>query len=340
MPRLKPYSRSATRCSGVAVAEQAADLGAAGEQKRRLAADDLEVLFLGDGRVAGLGELVELAFDHPQRDVAQQAHDLERVLRERHRHRADVEVVAEQHRDVAAPPRVRRQPAAARLGAVDDVVVDERRRVDELDDGRVEHGAVAGVAAEARGHQQHGRADALAAAHLDVLAHLRESARRATRDGGRTRARRAPARRGPARRSARDPERTSVDGFTGSGRACGLTGDKTCRNQTIGFAGVSTRRTRFAVQSSRALTRDPDKRSEVRGDVRRPVAAAASPRASASVAQRLRDPRRLVALAAMRHRRQKRRVGFDEQPIGRHERARRRAARSAFGNVRMPDSEM
>ena len=36
----------------------------------------------------------------------------------------------------------------------------------------VEHGAVAGVAAQPRRHQQHRRPDALAAARLDVLAHL------------------------------------------------------------------------------------------------------------------------------------------------------------------------
>ena len=129
--------------------EHAADLRAAAEQVRRLAADDVEVLVLGDVGVAVLGELVQLAFDHPQRDVAQQPHDVERVVRERQRHRLDVEVVAEEHRDVVAPPRVHGQAAAAQLRVVDDVVVDERRRVDELDDGRVEDGAVALVAASA-----------------------------------------------------------------------------------------------------------------------------------------------------------------------------------------------
>src|SRR5262245_59323507 len=158
---------------GRAVAEQAADLGAAGEEVRGLAADDLEVLFLGNLRVARLRELIELAFDLPERGVAERPYDLERVLRERHRHRANIEVVAEQDRDVAAPPRVRRQTPAARFGAIDDVVVHERRRVAELDDGGVEHGAVARVAAESRREEQHGRAHALAAAHLDVLAHLR-----------------------------------------------------------------------------------------------------------------------------------------------------------------------
>ena len=114
MPRLKPYSRSAVSRSGVTPPSIAADLRAAAEQVRGLAADDLEVLFLGDVDVAGLGELIELPFDHPQRDVAEQADDLERVLRQRHRHRLDVEVVAEQDGDVVAPARVHGQPAAAR----------------------------------------------------------------------------------------------------------------------------------------------------------------------------------------------------------------------------------
>jgi hypothetical protein len=52
--------------------------------------------------------------------------------------------------------------------------VDEGGGVDELDDGGVEDGTVALVAAEARRHEEHGRAHPLAAAHLDVLAHLRD----------------------------------------------------------------------------------------------------------------------------------------------------------------------
>ena len=72
MPRLKPYSRSASALLGRDVAEHAADLRAAAEQERGLAPDDLEVLFLGDVDVAGLGELIQLPLDHPQRDVAEQ----------------------------------------------------------------------------------------------------------------------------------------------------------------------------------------------------------------------------------------------------------------------------
>ena len=116
-------------------------------------------------------ERAQSALQGVQKTVADQ---VERVVGQRERHRFDVEVVAEEHRDVVAPPRVHRQPAAAQIRVVDDVVVDERRGVNELDDGGVQNRAVAGVAHEARGHQEHRRTDALAAARADVLADLRD----------------------------------------------------------------------------------------------------------------------------------------------------------------------
>ena len=62
----------------------------------------------------------------------------------------------------------------SRLGFVNNVVVHERRRMDEFDDGCVENGAVAVVAAEPRRHQQHGGPNALTAGGLNVLADLRD----------------------------------------------------------------------------------------------------------------------------------------------------------------------
>ena len=64
------------------------------------------------------------------------------------------------------------EAAAAQVGAVDDVVVHERGGVDELDDRGIQHGAIALVAAQPGRHQEHGGAHALAAAALDVAAHL------------------------------------------------------------------------------------------------------------------------------------------------------------------------
>ena len=65
-----------------------------------------------------------------------------------------------------------RQAAPTELGVVDDVVVDERGRVDELDDRRIQHGAVALVSGEAGGHQQNRRTHPLPAARLDIAAYL------------------------------------------------------------------------------------------------------------------------------------------------------------------------
>jgi hypothetical protein len=62
---------------GAHASEHAADLRAAAKEKRGFSADDFEVLVLGNIDVAGLGELIQLAFNHSQCDVAQHADDLE-----------------------------------------------------------------------------------------------------------------------------------------------------------------------------------------------------------------------------------------------------------------------
>ena len=150
--------------------------------------------------VAVLRQLVQLALDHPQRDVAQQPDDVERVLRQRHRHRLDVEVVAEQDGDVVAPPRVHRQPPAPHFRLVDDVVVDERGGVDELHDGGVRDALVAGVAAQPRRHQQERPAGHACRRCSGCSGRSAESAGRGTPPGAGTPARRA---RGPVGRARR-----------------------------------------------------------------------------------------------------------------------------------------
>ena len=152
--------------------EQPTDLGTPAEKIRGLPADDVEVFVLGDLDVPRLGQLIELPFDHPQGDVAQETHEIERVVCQRQRHRLDVEVIPQKDGDVIAPAGVRRQPAPPHVGAVDDVVVHQRRGVDELHDRGVEHGTIAGIAAQARGHQQDGRPDAFASTLLKVAPHL------------------------------------------------------------------------------------------------------------------------------------------------------------------------
>src|SRR5262249_9776173 len=153
-------------------AEHPTNLRATAEQVSRLPTNDLEVLVFSDIGVAVLRQLVQLPLDHPQRDVAQHADDLQRVVSQRQRHRLDVQVVAKEHRDVVAPARVNGQAAAPQIGIVDDVVVDERGSVYELDNGSVKDRAIAFVAAQPGRHQQHGGPNPLAAARLNVLTDL------------------------------------------------------------------------------------------------------------------------------------------------------------------------
>src|SRR6185369_6465259 len=65
---------------------------------------------------------------------------------------------------VIAPAGVRRGAAAAGVGRVDDVVVDERGAVEEFDDGGKSNGAAAGVACVTCGKEEQSGTQALAAA--------------------------------------------------------------------------------------------------------------------------------------------------------------------------------
>jgi hypothetical protein len=69
---------------------------------------------------------------------------------------------------------VHREPASAQIRIVDDVIVHERGRVDELHDRGIQDGPVALVPTQAGRHQEDGGSDALAAALLDVVADLRD----------------------------------------------------------------------------------------------------------------------------------------------------------------------
>ena len=117
---------------------------------RRLAVDDVEVLVdrqvrsrPGAARASSSPSVIL------QRRVAEPLDDLEVAVRERHAHRGGVDPVAEQHRQVVAPELVERRLAAPQGGVVDDVVVDQRRGVDELDDRGVGHLLVAVVPEQA-----------------------------------------------------------------------------------------------------------------------------------------------------------------------------------------------
>ena len=80
---------------GARLGQDAGDVHAGREEVGRLAPDDVEVVGLGRGQVAVALDLQQLALDHAQRHVGEQAQDAQVVLRERHGHRLRVEEVAE-----------------------------------------------------------------------------------------------------------------------------------------------------------------------------------------------------------------------------------------------------
>ena len=149
--------------------EEGRDLAGAREQKRRLAAHDVEIALEREVEEAAPLGADDLALRHAQRHVRQHAQDAQVALFQRDLHRLHVEVIAEQHGQLVAPAPVHARPSAAELGVVDDVVVDERRRVDELDHGAVTHVAVTLVPEHVRAQEEQRGPDALAAALDEVV---------------------------------------------------------------------------------------------------------------------------------------------------------------------------
>jgi hypothetical protein len=134
MPRSRPYwPRRCWSWLGGA-AENAADSHAHREQARRLAIDQIEMLLQRDQLAEAL-HLQQFAFDHLLRQFDEHVEDAEIALLHRDLEGLHVEPVAGQHAHRVAPLRVGGGTAAADLGFVDDVVVDQRRGVNDLDDG-------------------------------------------------------------------------------------------------------------------------------------------------------------------------------------------------------------
>ena len=170
------------------------------------------------------------------------------VDRDHQLERARIQEVADQHGGRVAERRVGRRAAAPLRGLVDDVVVQQRRRVDHLDDRGERVLVAAGVAACAGGQQQQRRPQPLAAAADDVVGDLADE-----RDLG---GERALERRVDLGHAGTDDGRQEIDGHADgrrlaparrrSARAAGRRGrgrGGTTRNGT-GSAGTPCRRAR------------------------------------------------------------------------------------------------
>jgi hypothetical protein len=150
------------------VSDGRAELHGDAEEARGLAVDEVEILLFVD-EVAELLHLEQLAFDHLLGKRDEQVEDAEVALFESVGEGLHVEPVAGEDALGVAPGGVGRRTAAADVGLVDDVVVDQGCGVEHLDYGAEADARVAGAAEGFGGEQQQQRADALAAAGHQVL---------------------------------------------------------------------------------------------------------------------------------------------------------------------------
>jgi hypothetical protein len=107
------------------------------------------------------------------REFDQNVEDLEVALREGHLKRLHVQPVACQHAPVVSPAGIRRGPPAARVGAVDHVVMDQRGAMDQLNNGAQPDRAASSVTRVPSRKQQQGWAQSLASALQQVARDFR-----------------------------------------------------------------------------------------------------------------------------------------------------------------------
>ncbi len=119
--------------------------------------------------MAELLDLQQLALDHLLGERDEQVEHAEVALLERGGEGLHVEPVAGEHAFGVAPGGVGGGAAAAGVGLVDDVVVDEGGGVQHLDHGAEPDAAASGAAERLGREQQQQGTDALAAAGDQVL---------------------------------------------------------------------------------------------------------------------------------------------------------------------------
>ena len=156
----------------VATGEYRRDPRAGFEQFRRLAKNHIEVLLLGGLRVAAVDQLQDLAFGNGVGRIGQDPHDLGFADFDHHLERPRVEEIPDQHAGLVAPDLVGGVVAAAFRGFIDDIVVQQRGRVDKLDDRRRRDPSLRRAAAGTPGSDHDQRPQALATAVDDVIGDL------------------------------------------------------------------------------------------------------------------------------------------------------------------------
>ncbi len=132
------------------------------------------MLVLGGFEVFCRRKLHDLAFGDDRSGGGEDVERIERTDIDHHAEGLAEQEVADQHARLVAPDHARRLPAAAQIALVDDVVVEQRGGVHELDRCRELDVAVAGIAEHLRGGERHHRPQALAAGRDQMVGDLRD----------------------------------------------------------------------------------------------------------------------------------------------------------------------
>jgi hypothetical protein len=117
-------------------------------------------------------ELQHFAFGDGVGGICQDAHDARIVQPHHHLEGARIEEVAHQHRGGIAEGRIGGTAPAPQVRRIDDVVMQQRRGMDELDDGGHFEPRTAPVAERARAQQEQRGPQALAARRDNVVGDL------------------------------------------------------------------------------------------------------------------------------------------------------------------------
>src|SRR2546427_1693314 len=145
--------REGVELRGRKPAQERADPTARGDERGRLLRDDPEVVRLRRDAAPLELQLEDFRLGHGDRRARERLHHGPVVVPHQHRERLRVEVVADEHGRVVTPLRVGRRPTAPQRRLVDDVVVDERRGVEQLNDAAEAYAARPVVPGQARRQQ-------------------------------------------------------------------------------------------------------------------------------------------------------------------------------------------
>ncbi len=145
------------------IGDHGADFGRGGEQGRGLGVDHGEIIVLGGLGVLGGDELHHLAFGDHRRGVGKDAKRAERADIDHHLEGLPEQEIADEDARLVAPQQPRRRLAAPEVALIDDVVMEQRRRMHELDARREPHMAGALIAGQLGGGDGQHRPEALAA---------------------------------------------------------------------------------------------------------------------------------------------------------------------------------